>query len=424
MNPREYLFQSFLIAINAADPIHIVPQHLPDPPKGRTVVVGAGKAAAAMALTVENLWPANAPLDGLVVTRYGHKLPTHKIEVIEAGHPIPDKNGEWASRKILSAVKALELEDLLICLLSGGGSSLLALPSDGISLQDLQEVTHQLLRCGASVQEINAVRKHLSVIQGGRLAASCKAQILALIISDVTGDAATHIASGPCAPDPTTYSDALAVLERYNLRVPTEIKKFLSAGKDQVANETPKPGSSVFSRVENRIIANAHQSLVAAANYFQSLNIATLILGDTVVGESREIAKSYAALAREIYLYPQPLIKAPIVLLSGGETTVTIRGHGHGGRNSEFLLSLLIELADQPRTYALACDTDGLDGNQNNAGAFIVPGSLIRAPKIGLDAVASLDNNDAYTFFKQLNDLVITGPTYTNVNDYRAILIL
>jgi len=423
MNPRSYLLESFLVAVKAADPAHIVPQHLPSPPKGRTLVVGAGKAAAAMALAVENAWPPSAQLDGLVVTRYGHKLPTLKIKVIEAGHPIPDENGEQASREILTAVKKLESDDLLLCLFSGGGSSLLSLPVDGISLQELREVTHQLLWCGARIQEINTVRKHLSSIQGGRLATACKAPILALIISDVTGDEATHIASGPCSPDPTTFSDALAVLDHYNLNVPSTVRKTLLSGKVYAANETPKPGSIIFSRVENKVIASAHQSLLASANYFQELNIATLIMGDTVTGESREIAKSYAALAREIHLHPK-LLKAPIALLSGGETTVTIKGNGRGGRNSEFLLSLLIELASLKDIYALACDTDGLDGTENNAGALITPDSLIRAKQLELNAASFLTNNDAYTFFKQLNDLVITGPTYTNVNDYRAILIL
>lgn len=423
MNPRSYLLESFLVAVKAADPAHVVPQHLPSPPKGRTLVVGAGKAAATMALAVENAWPSSAPLDGLVVTRYGHKLPTQKIKVTEAGHPIPDENGEQASREILAAVKALKSEDLLLCLFSGGGSSLLSLPSDGISLRDLKVVTKQLLRCGASIQEINTVRKHLSAIQGGRLAAACKAPILALIISDVTGDETTHIASGPCSPDPTTFSDALAVLDQYNLNVPPTVRKILLEGRVHAVSETPKPGSLIFSRVENKIIASAHQSLLASANYFQERTIATLILGDTVTGESREIAKSYAALVREIRLHPQ-LLKAPIALLSGGETTVTIKGNGRGGRNSEFLLSLLIEFADLKNTYALACDTDGLDGTENNAGALISPDSLIHAKQLGLNAASFLNNNDAYTFFEQLNDLVITGPTYTNVNDYRAILIL
>lgn len=423
MNPRGYLLESFSAAVKAADPLHVVPQHLPSPPKGRTLVVGAGKAAAAMAQAVENIWPLGARLDGLVVTRYGHGLPAGRIKVIEAGHPIPNESGEQASREILAAVKALRPEDLLLCLFSGGGSSLLCSPVDGISLQELKAVTQQLLRCGASIQEINTVRKHLSAIQGGRLAAACKAPALALIISDVTGDAATHIASGPCSPDPTTLSDALAVLDRYNLDVAPAVRQILLAGMENTVNETPKPGSSIFAQVENRIIANAHQSLIAAANYFHSRNITPVILGDTVTGESREIAKSYAALAKEIRHYPQCL-KPPVALLSGGETTVTVKGNGRGGRNSEFLLSLLIELADLEKIYALACDTDGFDGSENNAGALITPDSFARAKNLGLNTTASLVNNDAYTFFQQLNDLVVTGPTYTNVNDYRVILIL
>lgn len=423
MNPSDYLLESFLVAVKAADPAHIVPQYLPDPPKGRTLVVGAGKAAAAMALAVENSWPPDAQLDGLVITRYGHKLPTQRIKVIEAGHPIPDENGLSASQQILAAVKTLESEDLLLCLFSGGGSSLLALPISGISLQDLKDITHQLLCCGANIQEINTVRKHLSAIQGGKLATACKAPIIALIISDVTGDQPTHIASGPCAPDPTTFSDALAVFDHYSLNAPPSIQQFLHTGKGRQLAETPKPGSSIFTHVENKIIASAHQSLAASANYFQHHHIATLILGDTVTGESREIAKSYAALAKEIRLYPQ-LLKAPIALLSGGETTVTVKGDGRGGRNTEFLLALLLELNDTKDVYALACDTDGVDGTENNAGALITPDSLIRAKNLGLNAASFLIQNDAYTFFEQLNDLVTTGPTYTNVNDYRAILIL
>jgi len=420
MNPCNFLLESFSVAVKAADPLHVLPQQLPDPPKGRTLVVGAGKAAAAMALAVEDYWPASAHLEGLVITRYGHKLPTRRISVIEAGHPIPDINGERASRQILSAVGALRSEDLLLCLWSGGGSSLLALPIAGVSLQELKDLTQQLLKCGASIQEINTVRKHLSAIQGGKLAAACKAPILALIISDVTGDEVTHIASGPCSPDPTTLSDALAVLDRYDLNVSEAVTQIFLTSDSSA--ETPKPGSSAFNNVENRIIANAHQSLIASQNYFQSVNLNTLVLGDTVTGESREIAKSYAALVREICFYPQS-IKTPIVLLSGGETTVTIKGDGRGGRNSEFLLSLLIELGGLERVHALACDTDGIDGTENNAGAFITPDSLIRAGKLGLNAPSFLLNNDAYTFFEHLNSLVITGPTYTNVNDYRAIIV-
>lgn len=423
MNPRGYLLESFSVAVKAADPAHIVPQYLPQPPRGRTFIVGAGKASAAMAAAVEDAWPDAAPLDGIVVTRYGHALSTRTVRIVEAGHPIPDENGEQAAREILTAVKTLTSEDLLLCLFSGGGSSLLPLPVDGISLQDLQTMTKLLLQCGATIQEINIVRKHLSAIQGGKLATACQAPVLSLIISDVTGDDAIHIASGPCAADPSTFSDALAVLERYHLDAPLAVTRLLRAGQAGTVAETPKPGSRFFSRPENIIIANGHQSLAAAENYFQALGFNTLILGDTVTGEAREIAKSYAALAREIHTYPR-LLKTPVALLSGGETTVTIRGNGRGGRNAEFLLSLFVELAGMEKVYALACDTDGLDGTENNAGAIFSPDSFIRAKQLGLNPAAFLSNNDSYLFFQRLNDLVMTGPTRTNVNDYRAILIL
>lgn len=420
MSPRDYLLNSFTAAIKAADPLNLVPQHLPNPPKGKTFVVGAGKAAAAMALATENAWPQDKPLEGIVVTRYGHALPNQRIKVMEAGHPIPDSNGEYAAKQILSAIKTLTNDDLLICLLSGGGSSLLSLPIQGITLKDLQDVTRQLLNCGANIQEINTIRKHLSMIQGGRLAAACKAPILALIISDVTGDAATHVASGPCAPDPTTCAEALAIIHHYDLEVSSNIIAALSASNG--TNETPKPNSSVFDHVENRIIATARQSLDAAAKYFREIGIDSLILGDTVTGEAREIAKCYAALVREIKFHPQRL-KAPIALLSGGETSVTVKGNGRGGRNTEFLLSLLIALDGMANVHALACDTDGIDGSEDNAGAIIAPDSLSRAMKNGLNPTSSLFNNDAHTFFAKLGDLVVTGPTYTNVNDYRVILL-
>ncbi len=422
MTPRECLLNSFKAAVQAADPKHIIPPHLPHPPKGRTLVVGAGKAAAAMVLAVENHWPHDSLLDGLVVTRYGHSLPTRIIKVIEAGHPLPDANGMHASKQILSMVKQLGPEDLLLCLFSGGGSSLLSLPISGVALQDLTDLTHQLLRSGATIQEINTVRKHLSDIQGGRLAAACHAPVHTLIISDVTGDDPTHIASGPCSPDPTTYADALTVLADYHINTPTSIQQALLAGNQQQLEETPKPGSHFFAQVENRIIASAHQSLLAAQAFFEKNNIATLMLGDTVTGEAREVAKAYAALANEIKQYTQSL-KPPVALLSGGETTVTVKGQGRGGRNTEFLLSLLIALNGLDKTYAIACDTDGIDGSENNAGAIITPDSLNRAKALGVRADAYLANNDAYGFFEQLDDLVISGPTYTNVNDYRAIVI-
>jgi glycerate 2-kinase len=429
MNPRVWLLDSFQVAVKAADPAQIVPDFLPDLsvlsvlPKGRVLVVGAGKASAAMAVAVENSWPEYCALEGIVVTRYGHAMPTRRIRIIEAGHPIPDENGMQAAQQILQRVIQLTKDDLLLCLFSGGGSSLLALPSEGVALIDLQHVTQQLLRSGASIQEINTVRKHISKIQGGRLAAVCKAPIHALIISDVTGDDPAHIASGPCAPDSTRFSDALTVLEHYSVDAPSSIKKILRAGDQHLLDETPKPGSPVFKHVRNQIIASARQSLCAAKHYFQQHGMNVLILGDTVTGEAREVAKTFAALIREIRLYPD-ILKAPIALLSGGETTVTLQGKGRGGRNTEFLLALLIALDGLDRVYALACDTDGIDGSEQNAGALITPDSLLRARRAGIRAESFLINNDAFSFFSKLGDLVSTGPTCTNVNDYRAILVL
>jgi hydroxypyruvate reductase len=429
MSPRTWLLDSFEAAVKAADPARIVPEFLPHlsdlpmPPKGRVLVVGAGKASAAMAVAVENSWHEYHALEGIVVTRYGHAMPTRRIKIIEAGHPIPDENGMQAAQDILQRVMQLTQDDLLLCLFSGGGSSVLALPSEGVALADLQQVTQQLLRCGASIQEINTVRKHVSRIQGGRLAAVCQAPIHALIISDVTGDDPAHIASGPCAPDPTCFLDALTVLERYSIDVPPSIKKVLNAGNRHLLDETPKPGSPIFKHVRNLIIASARQSLRAAKHFFEQCGINALILGDTVTGEARDVAKTYAALIREIRLYPD-MLKAPIALLSGGETTVTVHGNGRGGRNTAFLLALLIALDGLDRVYALACDTDGIDGSGHNAGALITPDSLLRAREAGMHADFYLANNDTFSFFSKLGDLVITGPTYTNVNDYRVILVL
>lgn len=423
MSPRKLLLDSFNVAVAAADPLHIVSQHLPKPPKGHTLVVGAGKAAAAMALAVERHWPKKAELEGIVITRYDHGLSTNRIAVYEAGHPVPDKQGEQMAHEILVKVKQLGTEDLLLCLVSGGGSSLLSLPVAGISMNDLKNVTRKLLRCGATIHEINTVRKHLSAIQGGRLAASCRAPILSLIISDVTGDEPANIASGPCAPDPTTYQDALAILERYGISQPISIMKILISGAKSKLNETPKPGDIIFQNVENRVIATSHNSLVAAGDFFRSKGIPAAILGDTVTGEARHVAKVYAALVHEIRQYGHPW-RPPVVLISGGETTVTVNGKGNGGRNTEFLLSLAIELAGTRKIYALACDTDGIDGLENNAGAIVEPDSLYRAEQLGINPAALLANNDTHTFFKQIGDLVITNPTRTNVSDYRAIMVL
>lgn len=423
LSARELLLASFEAAVAAADPLKLVAADLPTPPKGRTLVVGAGKAAAAMARAVEQYWPAQAPLDGLVVTRYQHGLLTNHITVMEAAHPVPDDAGEHASREILKRVKNLTRDDLLLVLLSGGGSSLLALPADGLTMADLQATTQALLRSGAPIQDMNTVRKHLSAIQGGHLAAACRAPVLALIVSDVTGDDPTHIASGPCAPDPTTYDDALNVLERHAVHAPAAIVAHLKRGAAGQIAETPKPGDKLFARVENRVIACAHQSLDAAAQFFQAHGIPAAVLGDSVTGEAREIAKVYGALAREIRNHGTPW-SPPIALISGGEATVTVRGNGRGGRCAEFLLSLAIDLDGLPHTYALACDTDGIDGSEDNAGALLMPDALGIASRKKLRAHHLLDNNDGYGFFHALDALVVTGPTRTNVNDYRVILIL
>ena len=422
MSPRELLLGSFKAAVAAADPLQIVPRHLPTPPPGRTLVVGAGKAAAAMALAVEQHWPAAAPLDGTVITRYAHGLLTNRISVIEAGHPVPDEAGEAAAKRILNSAKRLSKDDLLLVLVSGGGSALLSLPVETITMADLKAVTQELLRCGAIIQEINTVRKHLSLIQGGRLALACKARILALVISDVTGDDPTHIASGPCSPDPTTYQDALDILNRYGCKVPQAVQATLERGIRGELAETPKPGDKIFTRTENRVIATAQQSLDAAAKFFEANGVRAAILGDSVTGEAREVAKVYAALAREVAVHGQPW-QRPVALISGGECTVTVRGKGRGGRCAEFLLSLVNDLQGADGVHALACDTDGIDGTEDNAGAIAAPDSIARAAQLGLNAGKLLDNNDGYSFFSALGDLVVTGPTRTNVNDYRAILI-
>jgi len=408
---RDLLIESFHAAVGAADPLRILAQHLPSPPRGRTFVAAAGKAAASMALAVEKNF--RGTLEGIAITRYGHGLPTTKIRVVEAGHPVPDEAGEAAAREILKRVGELKADDLLLALFSGGGSSLLSLPAPDIPIAELKALTRELLRSGAAIQEMNTVRKHLSAIQGGRLAAASKAPVLALIISDVTGDDPTHIASGPCAPDPSTYADALEILARYQVGPPGAIKRRLEKGAD----ETPKPGDPVFARVQNKVIATAHRSLEAAAEVFRWNGIEPVILGDTVTGEASEVAKVFAALIHEIRTYGKPW-KPPVALISGGECTVTIRGDGgRGGRCAEFLLSLAIETEE---IWAIAADTDGVDGTEDNAGALLAPDSTRR----GGDARAALARHDSYGFFSALGDLVTTGPTRTNVNDYRAILVL
>jgi glycerate 2-kinase len=406
---RALLEDSFRAAVAAADPLKILAAHLPPPPKGRTFVVAAGKAAASMALAVEQNW--SAPLGGIAVTRYGHGLPTQRIQVVQAGHPVPDEAGEAAAREILAGARALAEDDLLLALLSGGGSSLLSLPAPGVAMAELKALTRELLRSGASIQEINTVRKHLSGIAGGRLAAASPAPVVALIISDVTGDDPTHIASGPCAPDPTTVDDARAVLAKYGIAGPG------------LLSESPKPGDPAFARTRNRVIASAHRSLEAAGEVFRRRGVPPVILGDTITGEAAEVAKVFAAMVREIRAHGAPW-KPPVALISGGECTVTVRNaHGRGGRCAEFLLSLAIELAGTPNVWAIAADTDGIDGSEDNAGAVLTPETSDRARVQGLDAKALLAKNDSYGFFRALGSLVVTGPTRTNVNDYRAIVL-
>lgn len=423
MNARDLLLDSFHAAVAAADPLAILPPHLPPPPRGRTLVVGAGKAAASMALAVETHWPAGSPLDGIVITRYRHGLLTNRIKVVEAGHPVPDESGETAAREILRLARSLGTDDLLLVLVSGGGSSLLTLPAEGLSMADLKATNRELLRCGAPIQDMNTVRKHLSAIHGGRLATATKARVVALIVSDVTGDDATHIGSGPCAPDPTTYADAIGVLERYRVAAPPAVVGHLQRGARGEIGETPKPRDPRFARVENRVIATAQQSLRAAAKYFEANGVRAAVLGDSVTGEAAEVAKVYGALVRQVRRHADPFAP-PVALISGGECTVTVRGNGRGGRCSEFLLALAIDLAGEFGVHALAADTDGIDGSEDNAGAWLTPDTLERARAAGQSALQLAASNDAYTFFAAVDQLVQTGPTRTNVNDYRAILIL
>src|SRR6185503_16451254 len=341
---RGLLEESFRAAVAAANPLQILPAHLPPPTGGRTFVAGAGKAAATMALAVEKHWPADAPLEGIALTRYGHGLPTSRIRVIEASHPIPDEAGEKAAREILEGVRALGPDDRLLALVSGGGSALLSLPADGVPMVDLKNVTLQLLRCGAAIQEINTVRKHLSAIQGGQLAAACRAPVLALIVSDVTGDNPTHVASGPCSPDPTTYAESLGVLAKYSIEAPLSVRWRLESGAEGRTPETPKPGDPALGHVETRVIGTAHRSLEAAAKRLRNGGVTAVVLSDSITGEAAEVAKVMAALAREVRTYGSPW-RPRVALLSGGECTVTVRAErGRGGRCAEFLLALAIEL--------------------------------------------------------------------------------
>jgi glycerate 2-kinase len=408
------LFQAALSAVTAD---RRLPGALPPPPKGRTVVVGAGKAAAAMAKAVEDHWPG--PLSGLVVTRYDHDLPTSRIEVAQASHPVPDAAGRDAAARILAMVQGLTADDLVLCLISGGGSALLALPAPGVSLEDKRAVGRALLKSGADIAEMNCVRKHLSAIKGGRLAAAAHpARVVSLLVSDVPGDDPSVIASGPTVPDPTSVADARAILAKHGITPPPAVAAYL----DQGADETPKPDDPRLAGVVTTIVATPQDALEAAAALARARGFAPIILGDAIEGEAREVAKVHAGIARQIARHGQPA-PAPAVILSGGETTVTVRGSGRGGRNVEFLLALAVALDGHPGIHAAAFDTDGIDGTEDNAGAILRPDTLARAAALGLDAKAFLANNDGYSFFKALGDLVVTGPTRTNVNDFRAILV-
>ncbi len=420
MPERDLLMRMFQAAVSAAAPDLSVPPHLPPPPAGRTVVVGAGKAAAAMAQAVEAHWPADRPLSGLVVTRYGHgvgSLP--RIEVVEASHPVPDAAGQAAAGRMLDLVRGLGADDLVLCLISGGGSALLALPAPGLDLAAKQAVNRALLRSGAGIHEMNCVRKHLSAIKGGRLAAAAApAQLVTLMISDVPGDDPAVIASGPTSPDPSTSADAQAVLARYRIEPPPTVAAWL---RDPAA-ETPKPGAVAFARTRTVMVATPQAALEAAASVAREAGVIPVILGNAIEGEAAEVARVMAGIARQCAAHGQPA-SAPCVLISGGETTVTVRGGGRGGRNAEFLLGLAVALDGHPGIHAIACDTDGIDGTEDNAGALLSPSSLTRAAELGINARDCLADNDGYGFFSALGDLVTTGPTRTNVNDFRAILI-
>jgi hydroxypyruvate reductase len=414
---RPLLLDMFRAAVDAALPARVLPQHLPKPPKGRTIVVGAGKAGGAMAQAVEENWPA--PLEGLVVTRYGHARPCRRIEVVEASHPVPDDAGRRAAERILALVRGLTDDDLVLCLISGGGSALLALPAAGITLSDKQAINKALLRSGATITEMNCVRKHLSAIKGGRLAAAAApARVVSLLISDVPGDDPSVIASGPTTPDATTRADALAVLDKYAIVEPRAARAWLARPE----SETPKSNDPRLARVETIMIARPQDALEAAAVVARRAGYTPLILGNAIEGEAREVALVHAGIARQCAGFAQPAAP-PCVLLSGGETTVTVRGQGRGGRNAEFLLALAVALQGDPGIAAIACDTDGIDGSEDNAGAILTPDTLRRAAERQISAKARLADNDGYGFFAALDDLVITGPTLTNVNDFRAIVI-
>jgi hydroxypyruvate reductase len=416
-SPRDLLTAMFHAAVKAAQPEHCIARFLPPAPAGRTLVLGAGKGSAAMAQALEKHW--TGPLEGLVVTRYGYAVPCERIEIIEAAHPVPDQAGREAARRMMALAQGLTEDDLVICLVSGGGSSLLPVPGDGVTLEDKQAINRALLKSGATISEMNCVRRHLSGIKGGRLAAACHpARVVNLLISDVPGDLPADVASGPTVADPTTCADALDLVRRYDITLPAAARRLLESG----AGETFKPGDPRLARVETHLIATPQMALTAAADVAEKAGLRTLILGDSIEGEAREVGRVMAGIALQARHHAQPA-RPPCVLLSGGETTVTVRGQGRGGRNVEFLLSLALALNDTDGIHAVAGDTDGVDGQEEIAGAFITPDTLARARAHGLKPRDHLDDNDGHGFFGALGDALVTGPTLTNVNDFRAILV-
>ena len=418
ISPRDLLTRMFIAAVNAAQPEHCLPRFLPKPPKkGRTIVIGAGKASAEMARVLERHWPGE--LSGLVVTRYGHAVPCERIQIVQAAHPVPDGAGRAAAGRMLDMGRQVTADDLVICLISGGGSALLPLPGDNMVLQDKQAISRALLKSGATISEINCVRRHLSAVKGGRLAAAFHpARVVNLLISDVPGDNPVDIASGPTVGDPTTCADALDIVRRYAIELPKGARWLLETGE----GETVKPDDPRLARVETHLIATPQMALEAAAEVARKAGVTPVILGDSIEGEARDVAKVIAAIALQAKRHGQPA-GAPCVLLSGGETTVTVRGAGRGGRNVEFLLGLALALDGAPDIFAVAGDTDGVDGLEDIAGAFVTPDTLARAWALGIRPRDSLDANDGHGFFGALGDALVTGPTLTNVNDFRAVLV-